>query len=103
MRRVPCLALLACLAWPVSGLAADARPAVTLYTASWCEYCVKLRSQFRERQIPYREIDVETTREGREFLAQLPVPGVPVVKVGEQSVVGMDDARLQSLLEQAGY
>lgn len=32
---------------------------VTMFTTSWCGYCVRLKSQLEQAGIPFREIDIE--------------------------------------------
>ena len=35
---------------------------VTMYSTTWCGYCRRLKRQFEENHIPYREVDVDEHR-----------------------------------------
>jgi glutaredoxin len=51
---------------------------VVLYAASWCGYCKRAKSYLAKRQIPFREIDIESPQ-GRSWFAQLGGRGVPLL------------------------
>lgn len=51
---------------------ATERPApetLTLYTTSWCPFCLKLKAALREDEIDYAEIDIEDTPDAAAFVA----------------------------------
>ena len=33
---------------------------LTMYTTSWCGYCVRLKSQLQREGIPFAEVNIET-------------------------------------------
>ena len=50
--------------------AASAAPsALTVYTTSWCPYCLKLKADLRGDGIAFTEIDIEERPEAAEFVA----------------------------------
>jgi glutaredoxin len=61
-------------------VAAGPRPDadVVLYSASWCGYCKRAKAYLAKRQIPYREIDIESPA-GKSWFAQLGGSGVPLL------------------------
>jgi mycoredoxin len=40
---------------------ADATPAVTMYTTTWCGYCKRLKRMMQDDGINFVEVDIETT------------------------------------------
>jgi glutaredoxin len=60
---------------------------VVLYEASWCGYCKRAKAYLARRQIPYREIDIESPL-GKSWFAQLGGRGVPLLVSRGRSVRG---------------
>jgi mycoredoxin len=81
---------------------------VIVLTTSWCGYCRRLREHLAERDIPYTDLDVEHTTEGRFAYDSVRGRGVPITIVGSQVIrgVGLPDERwkrIDSALLAAGY
>lgn len=72
---------------------------VTLYSTSWCGYCAKTRRFLERNEVPFVELDVETSAEAGAAFAALGGRGVPVVTVGDRVVHGYNLARLRAELE----
>ena len=89
------------VAGPVS-YDADAAGPVTLYSTAWCRYCTKTRRFLNRNQIPFTEIDVEKSEQGRLEFSALGGRGVPVVRVGERILHGYDPGGLRRALELTG-
>jgi mycoredoxin len=96
--------------WSGSGsnAAADPRNAtgddgIVLLSAEWCGYCERLRNDLDGAGVPFREIDVETTAEGRDAFDALNGRGVPVTVIGQDVVHGYNVSRLQELLQARGH
>ena len=60
---------------------------VVLYAASWCGYCKRAKAYLAKRQIPYREIDIESAQ-GKSWFAQLGGRGVPLLLSRGRSMRG---------------
>src|SRR6185369_11733532 len=77
---------------------------VTLYTSPICKMpCEQAREVLNRRGIPFSEVQVWDT-EGLEKLKTLANSDkVPTILVGHTSIVGLDPARYDSLLNSAGY
>lgn len=68
--------------------AAAASGETVLYAASWCGYCKKAKAYLAEKNIPYKEIDVDS-EEGQIAFAQASTgTGIPLILVGDQRVQG---------------
>ncbi len=64
-------------------------PAVTLYTGSFCGYCVQVRALLERRGISFAEVNVEDHPDLREkLLARSGRRTLPQVYVGERYVGG---------------
>ncbi len=63
---------------------------VVLYATSWCPYCEKMRSFFRENNIPYIEYDIEESKEGRRQFDALNGKGIPLTIVKGKVIRGFN-------------
>jgi glutaredoxin len=74
------------------------RPAVELYSTSWCPYCKNAREFLRSRGIPFVEYDVEKDRDAaRRKMALDKRRGVPFAMINGKPVHGFSE----TLYEQA--
>ncbi len=91
----------------VSGLgkpaAGGAKGSVKLYTTTWCGYCTKARAHLKSKGIPYEDLDVEKSAQGKQEYASLKGRGVPVILIGNQRMDGFDPARMDTMLKAAGH
>jgi glutaredoxin len=83
--------------------AATASRKVKLYTAAWCGYCKQARAHLKSRNVPFEDIDVETTERGRREFAAINGNGVPVIFVGALRMNGYEQGGLQDMLKAAGW
>ena len=62
---------------------------ITMYSTPWCGYCRRLKRQFEEAGIAYREIDVDATPgyDQRIIEASGGYRTVPTVEVGGRMLV----------------
>lgn len=72
---------------------------VTIYTTPTCHFCQMAKEFFAEKGVQYTAYDVSTDAAKREEMIQLTGQlGVPVIKVGEDIMVGFDRTRLADKL-----
>jgi glutaredoxin len=83
--------------------AAGAKAEVKMLATSWCGYCARARAYLNSRGIPFEELDVEKSAQGKQEYRALKGRGVPIILVGNQRMNGYDQARLEGLLRAAGY
>ncbi|MDZ4268933.1 MAG: mycoredoxin Mrx1 [Mycobacterium sp.] len=50
-------------------MSADQTAAVTMYTTTWCGYCVRLKKVLKNEGIAFTEVDIETDPAAAEFVA----------------------------------
>lgn len=63
--------------------------ALTLYTTSWCGYCLRLKTALKTKHIPYDEIDIERDPAAAEFVGSVNGGNktVPTVKFADGSTL----------------
>ncbi len=65
---------------------------VTMYTTTWCPYCVRAKSLLARKGAQVREINIEEVAGARdEMVARSGRMTVPQIFIGEQHVGGCDD------------
>lgn len=73
---------------------------VVMYSTQSCTYCNKAKDFFAENNVAYTVHDVGTDIDKRkEMVEKTGQMGVPVIVVGEDVVVGFDEAHLRQLLD----
>lgn len=76
---------------------------VKMLTTTWCGYCRQARAYLTSRGIPFEDLDVEKSAQGKQEYRALKGRGVPVILVGNQRMDGYSQARLDSMLRNAGH
>ena len=71
---------------------------VIMYTTSHCPACKAAKQYLAQKGIPYREIDVEASRDGMEAFQKLGGHGVPLITVGEKKMEGFNSQELEKML-----
>ena len=44
--------------------------AVTMYSTTWCGYCLRLKRLMQREGIPYAEVDIDTDQQAAELVMQ---------------------------------
>lgn len=71
---------------------------VVVYSSSTCPYCTSVKDFLAENNIEYTERNISTDGEARQELMEKGHMGVPVTVIGDQEIVGFDQARLKEAL-----
>ncbi|OGC88334.1 NrdH-redoxin [Candidatus Adlerbacteria bacterium RIFOXYC1_FULL_48_26] len=72
---------------------------VTIYTTPTCHFCKLAKEFFAEKNVEYTAYDVSTDAEKREEMINLTGQlGVPVIKIGEDLMVGFDREKVAGKL-----
>lgn len=72
---------------------------VTIYSTPVCHFCHAAKDFFKENNIAYTEHDVASDLEKRtEMVDMTGQMGVPVIKVGDDVIIGFDEEKLKELL-----
>ena len=72
---------------------------VVIYTTPTCPYCHRAKEYLSQKGISFTEHNVAADREkAKEMIQKSKQMGVPVVIVGDEVMVGFNQAKLDSLL-----
>jgi glutaredoxin len=75
----------------------QSRAQVVMYSAEWCGVCTRAKQYFREQQIPYKNLDIDKSREAREGFDRLGGQGVPIILLGKRRMNGFSAARFEKM------
>ncbi|MEZ4666453.1 MAG: glutaredoxin family protein [Anaerolineae bacterium] len=70
---------------------------VIIYTQPTCQACQRLKSYLKQKAVEYEERDVTENDQAFSELQQLGFTTTPVILVGDEVVVGFDQAKLERL------
>ena len=74
-------------------------PETTIYSTPTCVYCKMAKEFFKKNNIQYTEKNVAEDEAARsEMLKKSGQMGVPVITVGDSTIVGFDAEKLSHLL-----
>lgn len=90
-------------ALPASLREPTARFPVILFTTKDCTPCDQGRALLRQRGIPFRERSATTDEERQQWGRLAGSRDAPVLKVGSQTLSGLESQRWQEYLDAAGY
>lgn len=72
---------------------------VTIYSTPVCHFCHMAKDFFAENNIAFTEYDVASDQEKRSEMVDLTGQmGVPVIRIGDDVVVGFDEGKVKELL-----
>jgi len=75
---------------------------VTIYSTPNCHFCHAAKEFFGEHGVKYEDVDVASDLERRkEMIDMTGQMGVPVIRIGDDVVVGFDETKLRELLQVA--
>jgi glutaredoxin 3 len=77
----------------------DTANPVIIYSASWCAFCHMAKQYLTGLKVPYKEIDVEHDQKAAmELVQKTGQAGIPVIEIGEETIIGFDRPRIDSAL-----
>lgn len=72
---------------------------VLLFSTSTCSWCRRAKRYFKDRGVPFKEINIERDPEAaRDIVRKTGQTGVPVIKIGSKWIVGFDGERIEKEL-----
>jgi glutaredoxin-like YruB-family protein len=72
---------------------------VTIYSTPVCHFCHMAKDFFAENNIAYTEHDVASDLDKRaEMVDMTGQMGVPVIRIGDDVVIGFDEGKVKELL-----
>ena len=74
-------------------------PRVIMFSTPTCTYCRKAKQYFRQKQVPFRDVDVSKDQvAARDMVRRSGQQGVPQIQIGSKVVVGFDRPKIDRLL-----
>ena len=72
---------------------------VTIYSTATCHFCQLAKEYFKANNIAYTEYNVGTDADKRKEMIDLTGQlGVPVIKIGEEILVGFQESKVAEML-----
>ncbi len=72
---------------------------VTIYSTPVCHFCHAAKEYFANNNVAYTEYDVASDQEKRQEMIEMTGQmGVPVIRIGDDVVIGFDEAKIAELL-----
>jgi glutaredoxin 3 len=72
---------------------------ILLFSTSTCSWCRRAKRYFKDRGVPFKEINIERNPEAaRDIARKTGQTGVPVIKIGSKWIVGFDRERIEKEL-----
>ncbi len=79
--------------------AVERRHQVLVFSTPSCPWCVRAKAYLRERQVPFRDVDVSRdAAAARDLVRRTGQMGVPVIEIDGRSIVGFDRTQIDRLL-----
>lgn len=73
---------------------------VSIYSTLVCQHCQHAKEFFKENDVEYTEHDVAADADKRQEMIDLTGQmGVPVIRIGDDVVIGFDEAKVKELLQ----
>ena len=73
---------------------------VTIYSTPTCHFCHAAKEFFKENNVAYEDFNVAEDLEKRKEMIQMTGQlGVPVIKIGDDIVIGFDEKKVRELLK----
>ena len=80
--------------------AADSSAAVVIYSTPVCHFCQAAKEFFKENNVEFTAHDVASDAEKRQEMIDLTGQmGVPVIKIGDDIVIGFDEPKVKEMLK----
>jgi glutaredoxin 3 len=75
------------------------KASVIVYSAVWCAYCHMAMEYFKSKGVEFKSIDVDKDpAAAQEIFAKTGQAGVPVIEIGDETILGFDRTRIDSAL-----
>ena len=76
------------------------QPEVVIYSTPTCHFCALSKDYFTKNNVPFTNYDVASDFEKRqEMIDMTGQMGVPVIRIGNDVVIGFDKKKLAELLK----
>lgn len=81
----------------------DTKRGITVFTATWCGYCKKLKESLNASSVPFVEYDIDHTPQGKLYYGESKFEGVPILIVDGTTIEGYDMNKMPAAFANGGY
>lgn len=71
---------------------------ITIFTSSTCRFCKAAKQFFDEKDIEYKERNIDKDKEAVDYLIDKGYRGVPVIQIDGEDIVGFDKEAIEAKL-----
>ncbi len=72
---------------------------VIVYSATWCAYCHMAMEYLKGKGVDFTAVDVDKQPDAaQKIFSKTGQAGVPVLEIGDETILGFDRARIDSAL-----
>lgn len=72
---------------------------IKIYSTPTCPYCVQAKNYFKNKKIPFEDVDVSLNKEAAEEMVKISNQmGVPVITLDEKVIIGFDRDKIEKIL-----
>jgi len=80
----------------------DSPAKVTIYGAEWCPPCHTAKAYLKSRKVDYEYVNVdEQPEQGREIAVKTGWTAIPIIRIGDEYILGFDRAKIDGALSAA--
>ena len=73
---------------------------IKIYSTRTCPHCIAAKEFFREKRIPFEDIDVSDNEKAQqEMVRKSRQMAVPVIQMGEKIIVGFEQEEIEEILK----
>ena len=73
---------------------------IKIYSTPTCPYCVQAKQYFKEKNLPFEDIDVSLDRnKAQEMIDLSGQMGVPIIKIDDKVITGFDVDEIEKALK----
>lgn len=77
------------------------KTSVTVYSAPWCAFCKMAKNYLDSKKVAYKDINVDEDQDAaREMVVKTGQAGIPVLFIGNETIIGFDRPRIDAALAQ---
>lgn len=71
---------------------------IMIYSSNTCSNCTAAKEYLKEKGLEYEEKNISTDPEAKKELISMGYMGVPVIMIGDETVLGFNKEKLDELL-----
>ena len=72
---------------------------IKVYSTPTCPYCVEAKNYFKDKKVPFEDIDVSQDHDAAEEMVKISGQmGVPVILIDEKVIIGFEKPTIEKLL-----